>query len=235
VLLTGPARNQSPVLRYSILSQLYLRHLAEIRKKKRRDIRVIEIGSWVGASTCIWSYIGQISVNLGYLDSVEVIAIDPLEPYLGYIHREDHYKAMESALEQKTVEQSFYDNIRKFAYAPNVRLVKLPSDEALPHFASKSVDILYVDGSHFYENVKRDLIHSKRICKNGGLLICDDVEKLKVDDYELHLQALSKRIDYLNGYHPGVTQAVKDVFPFSGTSDISGMYAKKKYSFFFEL
>lgn len=41
-------------------------------------------------------------------------------------------------------------------YAGFSRLVRSTFDEALPHFADKSIDLLHIDGRHFYDDVKHD-------------------------------------------------------------------------------
>jgi GT2 family glycosyltransferase len=41
-------------------------------------------------------------------------------------------------------------------YGSFSRLVRSTFDDALPHFADKSIDLLHIDGRHFYDDVKHD-------------------------------------------------------------------------------
>lgn len=51
--------------------------------------------------------------------------------------------------------------------------INQPSDD---FFASntKTYDIIYVDGSHLYQNAKPDFFNAWEALKSGGLFICDD-------------------------------------------------------------
>ena len=41
-------------------------------------------------------------------------------------------------------------------------------------FEDETFDYIYIDGSHFYEDVKKDFINSLNCIEKGGILICDD-------------------------------------------------------------
>jgi GT2 family glycosyltransferase len=55
--------------------------------------------------------------------------------------------------------EDVFEHVRKYNeahYASFSRLVRSTFDEALPHFADASIDLLHIDGRHFCEDVKHD-------------------------------------------------------------------------------
>jgi SAM-dependent methyltransferase len=57
---------------------------------------------------------------------------------------------------------------------PRVAIVRKASLEAAPHFADGSLDWVYVDGLHYYEDVRDDLAAWAPKLKPGGALCGDD-------------------------------------------------------------
>jgi len=56
----------------------------------------------------------------------------------------------------------------------NLRFIKKMSDEVKDDIADNSVDLLYIDGEHSYEQVKRDIQNYLPKVKKEGLVIGDD-------------------------------------------------------------
>ena len=89
------------------------------------------------------------------------------------------------------------------------------SKEVLPGLESGSFDIVYIDGSHDYENVVKDICEGCRLVCDGGYICGDDLEIQWNDANQDHTQK-HKNEDYVQDpegryYHPGVTAAVYDV------------------------
>ncbi len=115
---------------------------------------VVEIGSWKGRST-IW-------LASGLRDGVgngRVVAVD-------------HGIGDSDAGLQQTAE-IFSANIKKNNVAEMITTIFKKSEEAISNW-SDSIDMLFIDGAHDYENVKRDFMWEKFL-KNGGWLIMHDV------------------------------------------------------------
>lgn len=143
-----------------------------IDEKIGGKITIIEIGSYMGESSVIFAE------EFPYAD---VICIDPWKS--GY---DDNDSASSSDFIE--VEQQF--NLRVKEY-DNIFKVK---GNSLDYY--KECDVVYIDGSHKYEDVKADLLHwlpqtKKVIC---GHDYCNDEEFLKIHS---HIR--------------GVTQAVNEV------------------------
>ncbi|WP_081618904.1 glycosyltransferase [Thioalkalivibrio sp. ARh3] len=68
----------------------------------------------------------------------------------------DHWKGDEHA---GFYDESIYERVKSYNethYANFSRLVRSSFDDALQHFSDGSIDLLHIDGRHFYEDVKHD-------------------------------------------------------------------------------
>jgi glycosyltransferase involved in cell wall biosynthesis len=108
--------------------------------RRNPDLTAVEIGSWKGRSTtAIASGLERAGAGLLY-------AVDPHE---------------RSRLHTLTGEAATYPalraNLRRAGVDGRVRCVRSTSADARADFAERSVGLLFVDGSHEYEDVARDL------------------------------------------------------------------------------
>lgn len=138
--------------------------------------QVIEIGSYLGRST-------------GFFASkvLEVCAIDPFVMWEEGSRNGDAVRDGGDDFYQK-----FLDNMKALANTKRicrVRVARLTSEEAFNRNPEMEADLIYVDGAHDYESVKKDLtMWGTRARK----VICGD--------------------DYDENW-PGVMQAVDEIFP----------------------
>jgi len=60
---------------------------------------------------------------------------------------------------------------------PRFRLVEKPSITGIPLLMDEGLQfgIIFIDGSHFFENVVVDFALSSRVCERDGLIIFDDM------------------------------------------------------------
>jgi predicted O-methyltransferase YrrM len=105
--------------------------------KKMRQ--VVEIGSWKGKSTH-----ALLSGCPGPVYSVDTWLGSPNE------RAGAHHEATEKDLHALV----FLPNVGHFE---NLRVMKMESMEAVKQFSSKSVDMVFIDGSHDYANVIADI------------------------------------------------------------------------------
>ena len=57
----------------------------------------------------------------------------------------------------------------------NIHLIKGNSNFVLKKIDMSKVDYVFLDGGHEYKTVKNDLVHSHRLLKNKGTILCDDL------------------------------------------------------------
>lgn len=116
-----------------------------------KEIKYLEIGSFEGRS----------AVFVGELDNVkEITCIDTFEG-------SDEIKDINFDIVYKNCAENL--NKLKIPY-------KLIKDTSHNFFRNnnKKFNVIYIDGSHFYEDVKKDFINSMNCLEDDGILICDD-------------------------------------------------------------
>lgn len=132
---------------------------------------MIEIGSYMGESTMMFA-----SVNL--FDKIHAI-----EPFEG---EEDFNDLFDYDWEE--VKNEYLLNTR---YWDNIQLWEDYSYNVVDEFKESSVDFIYVDGSHEYEDVKRDLELYLPLIKPGGYIAGHD--------YMEYFEGCKKAVDEVVG------------------------------------
>jgi predicted O-methyltransferase YrrM len=190
---------------------------------------VLEVGSWAGASAITWAKALKSQLINGTVDCV-----DPWMPYFDEtVQQEKKYKLMNDAARDGSIFELFKQNIRVAEVDDIVRYHRGTSREILPKLSDARFHIVYIDGSHLYEDVLFDLKEARRLLADGGVLCGDDLE-LQLSEVDLadHKVALDEKKDVSVGtqskaaYHPGVTQAVAELF--SDVSAWEGFWATRR-------
>ena len=202
---------QSSPVRYALMAAL----TRYAFRSKQSAVRVLEIGSWAGASTITF---GAVIQELGISDS-QIVCVDPWEPYFSEADSSIHYQCMNAAAASGEIERLFDHNIKACGLDRMICAEKACSREALPGLQDGSFDLVYIDGSHKKDDVLYDLEQAKRLVKPGGIICGDDLELLKSQvDPQAHAVALMNDVDFVadplskTGYHPGVTEAIAIMF-----------------------
>ena len=120
-------------------------------------VRILEVGSWKGRSTLFL---------LTYFTQGQLIAVDT---WAGM----DEYQ-YSATRDLRDLESRFDANVAPFA--PRLTKRKGSSLHVLPQLLDEQqkFDVIYVDGSHFADDVLADGIAAWRLLKQGGVLIFDD-------------------------------------------------------------
>ena len=114
-----------------------------------KDLTMIEIGSYAGESTEIFAK------RFG-----KVITIDPHEP-----NYDDNDSASNSDFTE--VLEKFLERKSKYN---NIEYIRMKSDDAINLLKNFKVDLVYIDGVHTYEQVKKDIENYMPLIKNGGFI-----------------------------------------------------------------
>lgn len=186
------------------------RHFGEaVARLRARGVdapQVLEIGSWTGGSLAAW--------DAAFAGCARFVAVDRWEPYP--LRGESHfpYGAMNDQLASGEARRAF--NARVAGMVDRLEIVVEDSRAALVRFAGEHrlFDLVYVDGDHRLEAARGDIAGALRISKRGGVVCGDDLERqlCEIADLDRHDAAAASGLDYVDGYHPGVTQAVGELF-----------------------
>lgn len=124
----------------------------------------LEIGSWKGAST---SYLGVELINLNKTKTV-LYCVDTWEGTPG-----EH--DTEKSVLDKTLFNEFLNNIKPLRdNGLVINPVKGKSQDSSILFADNFFDFIYIDGSHYYNDVKEDIIKYLPKLKSTGVLAGHD-------------------------------------------------------------
>ena len=131
--------------------------LYELAQKVRSEMSIVEIGSYEGLSTtCLLA-----GSETGY--NPPVWAIDTF----------DDTNTPQRTNKAKTRHEMFWDNICERILEHNVRLIRDFSYNVAPKFEDK-IGLIFIDGSHDYESVRRDITDWLPHMGNGGIMVFHD-------------------------------------------------------------
>lgn len=135
--------------------------LYKLASKLNEAAIVVEIGSWQGKST-VWLASALINKK-----NAKLYAVDP--------HKGSPEKSGEFG--HVNTFDNFSQNISNAGVAKKVIPIKKKSAEAAREFSGKA-DLVFIDGSHLYEEVKSDFSLWKRRLKQSGWMIFHDATVL---------------------------------------------------------
>jgi FkbM family methyltransferase len=122
-----------------------------IKEKVKENFHIAEVGSYIGRSTELFA-----------LNCEKIYSIDPYASYSEII--DEHMNSAESKFLEMAKN---YDNITK---------IKKTSLQAANDFEDKSLDLVYIDGAHDYQNVKNDILAWLPKVKVGGFICGHDYD-----------------------------------------------------------
>lgn len=122
---------------------------------RKRPLKCLEIGSFQGLST---------TFILNYFENATITCVDT---WLGSKEHENSENLKISELE------SYFDKNTK-SFVKRIKKFKGTSYVFYEEIKEKDYDLIYVDGSHYCDDVMVDALKSFEILKPGGLIIFDD-------------------------------------------------------------
>ena len=200
-----------------------------LSKLRPGPIKILEIGSWIGSSALTWSQ----ALDVLCPEKGEILCVDPWDAYFSEsdVEKKDLYRAMNQLGRSGLAYDLFLHNISFAAKSVRINHFRGKSRDCLPYLADASFDLIYIDGSHYVEDVTYDLERSHRLLKPGGLMCGDDLE-LQFMECDQEFTMNSDRVDYVRdprtgkSFHPGVTLAVHRFF--GEVSAAAGFWAMHK-------
>ena len=191
-------------------------------------LKVLEIGSWAGASALTW---GE-AIQLYFSGHGHITCVDRWEPYVDLAANPDELnRAMNEALVDRQPYDVFLANMKFLPHGVGLDVRKGQSQEILPSLEREAFDLVYIDGDHAYAAVAADIAHAIDLVRPGGILCGDDLE-LQAHACDVSIvdrqPAVERCQDGRSGvtFHPGVTKAVGEKF--GPVSSWSGFWAVRK-------
>jgi len=179
-----------------------------IKKEAKNKIRICEIGCWTGDTTK--EYAPTVKENNG-----EIVVIDWFNGNYNIEQNHHHGYRPEN---KYSIKNEFIKYIGK-EFLDIVVIIDGNSQDKkiIDSIPNGYFDIIFIDGSHFYQDVKNDIINYMPKVKDGGILCGHDFEDIEVANTfsieELRKDYITRNVNGTGkGYHPGVIQAVYDVF-----------------------
>jgi hypothetical protein len=169
-----------------------------------KPITCLEIGIWFGK--------GSTSILMNHLPiGSTLISVDKWDLYLTTEDKKTSEMERLSRLAAHSALNVFLDNKEESRRVESI-MAKADSIKLMTLLPKNSFDLVYIDGSHYYEKVLQEIEQAKRIAKEEFAIICgDDLEKLPNSERVREAKQNLNR-DFYNGYHPGVLLAVYESF-----------------------
>jgi predicted O-methyltransferase YrrM len=127
---------------------------------------VVEIGSWLGKSSLV------LSKGLKRKTHPTLYCIDPFNGDADATDKEMYGREIDTM--DKTLEQTFLDNMKKHGVLDVVRPLVAYSFDVAPDF-KEQIDLLFIDGNHDYPAVLQDYEQWSPLVKPGGIIAFHDV------------------------------------------------------------
>lgn len=185
---------------------------AGLRDKKRQDVSVLEVGSFMGHSALSWA---NAIANAGMTG--RVVCVDPWRPYFRDVDiRSNVGVAVQHVMMTSGhIKRRFDENIRFAPAGVDIIALQTTLEAALPILAPHSFDAVYIDGSHYYADVAANIRSALAITKPDGVICGDDMELTPADVWPLSdEQCAGDTVVLSDGrwLHAGVTRAVGEAF-----------------------
>lgn len=174
---------------------------------RKRKVNILEIGTYLGEFTFkLNDYLSKHNVDY------KIFTVDPYIDDSFFVDRNYIFKI-------------FNHNLGLVNRTKNINHIKMKSEAAFKFLIKKNynINLIFIDGSHIYEDVKKDLEFSLYFKKKYETeIFLDDLEftydeLLKIYDDKKALNNLleqSKRKDYVRdkvSFHPGTLLAIKEL------------------------
>lgn len=201
---------------YFAIRHVFMMETIQNIAKINPEPKLLEVGSWTGSSAFTWCE----AITKFCSEKGEILCVDPWKPYFDDkdVLKADDYQNMNNVAALDLSYHLFLHNIQFAAAGAQINHFRGTSSDVLSYLSPDSFDLIYLDGSHYLEDVRFDLTQADKLLKDGGILCGDDLE-LKGDECDLDFAKSHPVSDFIKdpktgiSFHPGVTVAVHEMFP----------------------
>lgn len=154
--------------------------------KRRMPLELLEANR-TNLAKC-WKELGfNIGVEVGVLkgEHAEVLCQHNPNLKLYCVDAWQGYRGYTDYLDKRL--QSFYDEARERLASYNCVLVRKFSVEAAKDFADSSLDFVYLDGAHDFQNVVNDIAEWTKKVRPGGVLYGHDFKRTTNPNFNCHV------------------------------------------------
>jgi len=130
---------------------------------------VVEVGTWKGRSAI---------AMCDALDGKDGVSFHAVDTFLGNEGIERMHERHGAEIAEDRIYREFLENSRPY---PFVEVVRLSSAEASTQFETESIDLLFVDADHSFDQVLLDIRNWFGKVKVGGVIAGHDYPKFDVD------------------------------------------------------
>jgi len=124
----------------------------------------VEVGAWYGRSAAFMA--------VEIINSGKAIKFEVIDTWEGTWPRQGSESTDPNLLKYGTMYPNFLMNVRPVWHA--LTPIKLPSLEAVKLYDDHSLDFVFIDAAHDYDNVRKDILAWKPKVKPGGILAGHD-------------------------------------------------------------
>jgi tetratricopeptide (TPR) repeat protein len=186
--------------------QVYMSAAVDLLKATPAPLRILEIGSYMGASLLTWAD----AAERLYGQPAEILCIDPWRDFGAGQYRAE----VQTAFESQVAYEIFRHNAKLAGARSNVSVtgMRAISRDALPFLGAEHFHLIYVDGGLYYDDALYDITECHRLLAPGGIMCGDDLE-LQAHQCDMEFLIANKEADYITSpdgaeLHPGVSLAV---------------------------
>lgn len=156
----------------------------------------------------------EVGVELGTFLGASAEAM--LESMPGFLYTVDTFEGSAGSVTAKLPEGRMLEYVRQrlHRFHDRVGILQGTSYEVSKMFNDESVDFVFIDAAHDYENVKRDILSWLPKIKGGGVMAGHDFDKESPVKITTEYIVENSHLEYdpKTGVHCGVVRAVSECF-----------------------
>jgi len=174
---------------------------------KREGMMVAEVGSWTGNSTLTLA--GRIKDYKGVIFAIDHWQGSPKTSHLKWAEERDIYAIFKERMVKNNVWSIIKPMVMESLTAANI-------------FRDKSLDLVFIDADHRYQEVKKDIRAWLPKVREGGIISGHDCEiqykiltewaRKAIDEVINSLDPDTMHLDPIISIHPGVVKSVYEIF-----------------------